>query len=103
MLKINKDMTVEFEEDVQAEDIVNLMISFYNGQLSTNMASKIQVKDKAFIKKLESVFYDVLFNRFEEEYRNLFISMNKPFFNQLGIGRISPPPYISPLVAFRKK
>jgi len=102
MLKINKDMSVELDEDITPEDIVNLMVSFNNGQFTTNIASVLQTKDKTFIKKLEAVFLDVLLNRFDEEYRRIFIGTNGAFFSQLGIGRTSPQPAISPLAAFKK-
>ena len=102
MLKINKDMSVELAEDTTPEDIVNILIAFNNNQFTANLASVLQIKDKSFIKRLEQTILEALVTRFDEDYRAVFLSVNRPFFAQLGIGRPTPPPAISPLNAFKK-
>lgn len=102
LMKINKDMTLDVDKDISVENTADILVSLYNGFFGEELARKLSFKDTKWKQELEKHFLSILDNTFDEETKKLFVALNRPFFNKLGILQDKKlPPFISPLIAFR--
>ncbi len=107
MIKINKDLKIEFDEEVSHSDIVTFLVGMYSGTISRNIARALcETKDKEWRKELVKTYVKLITIAYEDELRNLFLNMNIPLFNNLGIENEKKEKVksaIHPLAAFRDK
>lgn len=102
MLTIKDDYSIEFDENVDPEHVVELLLSFYSGEFSRCLANQLKAKCIHFKTHIKELFIETCKNRFESELCDLFINLNKPFFNTLDLQMNSEPPFISPLAAYNQ-